>query len=97
MTVIRLIIVIVGIVVVVIVVIVVIIVVPPLQASLLQLSIQKKVQSLCAESPEIHWWAKRCFVSYVRSVFLQVTKISNKTTSFIVPFLYYTTAPYFLV
>ncbi|KAL5266020.1 hypothetical protein ACHWQZ_G006616 [Mnemiopsis leidyi] len=39
-----------------------------------QVSVQKKVQALCAESPEIHHWARKCFVSYVRSVFLQRDK-----------------------
>eukprot|EP00116_Pleurobrachia_bachei_P000661 sb/3460923/ len=39
-----------------------------------QISIQKKVQSMCAESQEVHHWAKKTFNSYVRSVFLQRDK-----------------------
>jgi len=39
-----------------------------------QMSVQKKVQAMCAESPEVHHVARGCFVSYVRSVFLQKDK-----------------------
>eukprot|EP00730_Choanoeca_flexa_P014908 TRINITY_DN6692_c0_g1_i1.p1 TRINITY_DN6692_c0_g1~~TRINITY_DN6692_c0_g1_i1.p1 ORF type:complete len:731 (+),score=200.44 TRINITY_DN6692_c0_g1_i1:317-2194(+) len=43
-------------------------------------SITPKLKGLCAEIPEVKYLAQKCFISYVRSVFLQPNKAVFKAT-----------------